>query len=790
MKSNLFIIFVAAYLLTSNAEAISERSYKEPGDLLYSLDDGNKLIKMAEKKFGKLTEADKILFAAVADGHQANYSEGADKDKPEDANSWPEKRTINANRIEWLCRDKQAKELVADKGIWVTGAKIEGTVDLSFAEVPFPLAFWESAFTEKIDIEHSKIKFLAMDGSRTGSILADGMKVDDSVFLREGFRAEGEAAFRKVEIGGDFDCHNGEFINKGKEAISADGISVKGSILLNNGFKANGEVRFPGATIGGDFDCNNGEFNNVDGRAIFADGMDIKGSVFLKNGFKANGEVHFLGAAIGGNFECINGKFINKGGRAILADGMNVKGAVFLRDGFKSNGEVRFPGAAIGGNFDCSDGNFINENGYAISADGMAVKGSVFLNNGFKANGEFHFLGAVIGGDFDCSDGNFINEHGYTILADRMDVKGSVFLNNGFKTEGGVRFLGAGIGSNLDCSDGNFINENGYAISADGMNVKGSVFLNNGFKTNGEIHFLGAVIGGDFDCSDGNFINENGYAISADGIAVKGSVFLNNGFKVEGKVSLVGATFGGHFTWREVNLTGKTILDLRNAKTGVLWDDEKSWPAKGNLFLDGFVYENIGDNAPKDAKSRIEWLNRQGDERFRPGPYEQLAKVLEKMGHNEDAIKIRIEKEEKITKHGGFGWLGKFRRDVFWFFLGYGYQLWRSWLCVGVFIVFGSFVFWKGRKADIIVPMEKDAYVPGKGRQLRERYPKFGILDALIYSFEMFVPVLDLRLAKYWIPDANKRWGPVLRWYMWLHIIAGWTLTTFLIVGLTGLIKK
>ena len=643
MKSNLFIIFVAAYLLTSNAEAISERSYKEPGDLLYSLDDGNKLIKMAEKKFGKLTEADKILFAAVADGHQANYSEGADKDKPEDANSWPEKRTINANRIEWLCRDKQAKELVADKGIWVTGAKIEGTVDLSFAEVPFPLAFWESAFTEKIDIEHSKIKFLAMDGSRTGSILADGMKVDDSVFLREGFRAEGEAAFRKVEIGGDFDCHNGEFINKGKEAISADGISVKGSILLNNGFKANGEVRFPGATIGGDFDCNNGEFNNVDGRAIFADGMDIKGSVFLKNGFKANGEVHFLGAAIGGNFECINGKFINKGGRAILADGMNVKGAVFLRDGFKSNGEVRFPGAAIGGNF---------------------------------------------------------------------------------------------------------------------------------------------------DCSDGNFINENGYAISADGIAVKGSVFLNNGFKVEGKVSLVGATFGGHFTWREVNLTGKTILDLRNAKTGVLWDDEKSWPAKGNLFLDGFVYENIGDNAPKDAKSRIEWLNRQGDERFRPGPYEQLAKVLEKMGHNEDAIKIRIEKEEKITKHGGFGWLGKFRRDVFWFFLGYGYQLWRSWLCVGVFIVFGSFVFWKGRKADIIVPMEKDAYVPGKGRQLRERYPKFGILDALIYSFEMFVPVLDLRLAKYWIPDANKRWGPVLRWYMWLHIIAGWTLTTFLIVGLTGLIKK
>ena len=239
MKSNLFIIFVAAYLLTSNAEAISERSYNEPGDLLYSPDDGNKLIKLAEKKFGKLTEADKILFAAVADGNLANYSEGADKDKPEDANNWPERRIINANRIEWLCRDKQAKELVTDKGIQVTGAKIEGAVDLIFAEIPFPLAFWECRFNEMINIQHSKIKFLNMIGSHTGSILADGIKVEGGVFLGEGFRANGEVRFLGAEIGGNFDCENGKFINEGGAAISADGIYVKGSVFLRDGFKAN-----------------------------------------------------------------------------------------------------------------------------------------------------------------------------------------------------------------------------------------------------------------------------------------------------------------------------------------------------------------------------------------------------------------------------------------------------------------------------------------------------------------------------------------------------------------------
>jgi PBP1b-binding outer membrane lipoprotein LpoB len=76
MKSNLFIIFVAAYLLTGCTGPIPESHSKEPQDKQpsYSLDDRNSLVKMAEKKFGKLTEADKILFTAVADGNLANYS--------------------------------------------------------------------------------------------------------------------------------------------------------------------------------------------------------------------------------------------------------------------------------------------------------------------------------------------------------------------------------------------------------------------------------------------------------------------------------------------------------------------------------------------------------------------------------------------------------------------------------------------------------------------------------------------------------------------------------------------
>jgi sRNA-binding regulator protein Hfq len=317
MKSKLSIILVVVCLSTGCTGPISERHHEEPQGQLYSLDNKDRLVQMAEKRFGKLTEADKILFTAVADGTLADYTEGGDKDKVENVDSWGERRIIDANRIEWLCLDKNAKELVTDMGIQVMGAKIVGAVDLGYAEVPIPLTFGRCVFNEEINMNSSRIKFLILTGSRTGPIRADGIKVEVGVFLRDGF-------------------------------------------------KANGEVRFLGAIIGGDFDCTNGEFINEGGKAIIAERMDVKGTVFLKNGFKANGEIRFMGAAIGGDFDCTNGKFINKGGAAIIADRIEVKGTVFLTNGFKANGEVRFPGAVIGGNFVCENGEFINEDGRAI----------------------------------------------------------------------------------------------------------------------------------------------------------------------------------------------------------------------------------------------------------------------------------------------------------------------------------------------------------------------------------------------------------------------------------------
>jgi len=79
-------------------------------------------------------------------------------------------------------------------------------------------------------------------------------------------------------------------------------------------------------------------------------------------------------------------------------------------------------------------------------------------------------------------------------------------------------------------------------------------------------------------------------------------------------------------------------------------------------------------------------------------------------------------------------------------------------------------------------------------------YPEF---QALVYSVDVFLPVVGLHQASHWMPDATKDFklafsekmstpvsGKALWWYVWLETAAGWVLTTLFVVCLTGLVRR
>jgi hypothetical protein len=560
--------------------------------------------------------------------------------------------------------------------------------------------------------------------------------------------------------------------------------------------------------------------------------------------------------------------------RSMAADGLDVKGDVFLGGGFLAEGEVRLHDAQIGGSLNCGGGTFRNPGKNALNADRASVKGSLFLRHGFHAEGEVRLLNAQIGGDLNCGGGTFKNPGGKAFDADRASVKGSLFLRNGFQAEGEVRLLNAQIGGDLNCGGGTFKNTphkdvpgSGKALNAGGVNVMRNVLLSRQtgekgkeFTAEGEVRLLGAQIGGDLLCAGGRFKNppqngvpESGTALYADGLDVRGSVSLRQGFTAEGEVRLAGAQIGGdlncrggmfsalngqgtrvdhHLLLRDVRDAKNAIIDLRNASADALFDHEASWPAEGNLCLDGFRYGRVS-YGPREAEARLRWLALQRE--FTPQPYRQLAKVLRESGDERGARQVLYEMEklrrteqsriwrnrlhnEKLSQSSlVMGWprygLARAWGSVLRYTIGYGFRLQCTlyWL-IGL-TVLGTLLFGFGYMGGSMAPTEREAYACFEEQGWPPRH--YQAFNPFIYALENSVPVLKLGQDSAWAPDPGpreqERAGAVnfppwkwlvrvrphawvtpwlLRCYRWLQIVSGWMLATLFVAGVTGVVRK
>jgi sRNA-binding regulator protein Hfq len=713
------------------------------------------LKQLAEDRFDQdIWPAEQRLFEATASGKDADCADLPEKE-----------RVIRADRISWLCTNPEAFACVTHRGLSITGAKIDGNVDLAWAKIPFRISATTCVFSGTVDVRRGDITFLNLGGSSVNQLNANTAHFG-GVFLRNGFKAEGGVNLGSAQIDGTFDCNGGQFIGKG-EALALDANSAK-----------------------------------------------VKGGVYLRR-VKVEGGVNLVSAQIDGNLDCDGGQFIGKDkALALNANSAKVKSSVFLRNGFKAEGGVNLVGAYIDGNLECGGSQFIGDDKVlALDASGATVKGGLYLRGGFKAEGGVKLVRAKIDGDLDCSGGEFISKTGTPALdANGVEVKGAVSMRNGFKADGGVKLLAAKIGSNLSCIGGEFTSKTKTpALDTNSAKIEGNVLLRDGFKAEGGVNLVIAKIAGNLECDGGYFVgNERVPALNADGAKIDGSVYLRKGFKAEGRIVFFNTNVGSNFQLRDVQSPEGATISLRYAKVGTLLNDKNSWPREPNLEVDGFSYDQIGDRAFPNAKVQLGWLQRQPRDKFLPQPYEQLAAVLGKMGLEEDAKKVMIAKNEEHRRHlrapmgrqRFWDWVS-FVFEWFWYkglgrTIGYGYHPWNAFLISLVVIGIGWSAFAVGYHSKLITPTGDKAYVvekdgtrrfkkDGKTPQVSPDYPKF---NAFVYSLETFLPLVKFGIGERWAPNANLGTaGSVLRYYLWIHITAGWVLTTLWLGGLTRLLK-
>lgn len=551
----------------------------------------------------------------------------------------------------------------------------------------------------------------------------------------------------------------------GVSQIRAPDLEVEGTFYLTRAYVA-GRIELHGARISRSLVCEGAHFENPGTEAFSGDGMSVDGDVDFEKGFHARGEVRLVGAVIGGQLRCTGGRFENPGGDALSADAATVKGAIFFGQGFQASGCVRLIGADIGGDLDCMAGRFENAGEIALIADGVTVKGTVVLRDGFHATGEVRLRGAEVGGQLGCSGGRFENPGGDALSADQITVARNVFLGEKFHATGGVHLAGADISGQLVCAGARFENPGGAALNAEGMTVRGSVFLTAGFHATGRVSLLAAQIGGRLSCAGGRFENPGGAALAATGL------------RVDLEVILAEAKFAG---W----------VVFQSARVGALYDDPESWPEPGGLFLDGFEYGRfLGHGTPVSARERLDWLRRQPTEPLATQPYEQLAGVLRGMGREEDAVEVMIGKQVDRIRYGRLSFPARLWRSILGVTVGHGYKSWRAIVLILALFVSGTAIFAWAHGTGIMVPSSTDVLLhPAYQRAgvVPREYPAFA---PWAYSADVLLPIVDLHQETYWLPDAQRPFGWLVRSYLWFHIAAGWALSSIFVVAVTGLVRS
>jgi hypothetical protein len=145
---------------------------------------------------------------------------------------------------------------------------------------------------------------------------ADGLQVDQDMFLSGNFIATASAVNGAVRlpgahIGGQLDCTFAGLHNDSGSGLFADGLQVDQDMFLDDAFGANGSgadgaVRLWGAHIGGSLDCSRAGFRNDSGPALSAFSLQVGLGLFFID-FHAYGGgddpvIDLLGARVGGAF--------------------------------------------------------------------------------------------------------------------------------------------------------------------------------------------------------------------------------------------------------------------------------------------------------------------------------------------------------------------------------------------------------------------------------------------------------------------------------------------------------
>lgn len=682
--------------------------------------------------------------------------------------------------------------------VYLRGAKIGGNLHCGDARI-------ETTLPEKVALD------------------AELSTISGVVSLGDGFRAVGMVSFFCARIEKRLVCDGGVFVasrcrdpsiplkrgwttRTDEVAFNLEGAEIQGDMVMRRSgmwdarperattssvrhSRVRGQIRIFRTVIRGSLEFDAARISCVSAPPLLIENCQVDKAVHLRNGFWAAGGVRLRATTIGGALDLSRARLWGRDGEALHAPYVRVGLACGL-DGLRAQGALNFEFAQIGANFG--------------TAQGCRVEGGVNLY-GATIQGSLSLSGSIVTS----------NRSGYpAVNLERSVIAGNVLLRgvptaansrgasnpHGFRQKNGVRLfvavgavkmLGAKIGGDLDFSGAQLLGGFQTAVNLRSVQIGRNVFFTPTTppvaplipcRSFGCVDVQQATIGGDLTCSGAILLNSKGESLDLRWAKVAGVTRFDRSEATEGRHTKF-RTSGG--------------LRLDNANLGKIVDDRECWPSREKLVLDGLSYNAISQI---DIQTRIVWLERQKHSgRVSLQPYEKLALILRQSGHEEDARKVAIAKQNAYGKT--LPWGRRQLHKVYGATIRYGYRPHFCAIYAPFFIAFAYFTFSNGG-AELMRPTKEQAQQQWAEHRTRPKgYPEFAgnQLDYALYAIESFIPGTNFKVREYWEADESAtctpdswttKCGLALKIYLAFHALIGAVISALVAAGLAGITRR
>ncbi|HET6500528.1 MAG TPA: oxidoreductase [Amycolatopsis sp.] len=589
-------------------------------------------------------------------------------------------------------------------------------------------------------------------------------------------------------------------------AIQADRLVITGALLAYR-LRAEGEVRLPGMRVGGNVNFSGATLSNPTSFALDGNGVHVGGSLLCEvdtyggsdrhRPFRAQGVLHLPGARVDGDIKFrgakltgrkrdrieIDGDPYEDPWPALVADRLRVDGDVELSDELSVTGTLRMINTRIGGTLRLARAQVSVPRGEvepyydrALHLDGSEINGDIEANGLRVPSGQVRMKDVTVGGNVLMTRATLAHGGRDVLSARRMKVAGNLDLKDA-TVEGTLRLQGVEIGGSIEL-DGSEVAEptvrQHTSFSVDlrtataGRDISLKQWGGRAFRAGGGVNMDGATAARRVDLTGALLLSLPEHRVALDASDVGADEFLlRPGERPRGRVV------------------------LRHAHCQTLDDNQVLWSAEDGLDLEDFRYDvfrhPIDMRDDKAVAERIERLAR-AMAGYRPGPFDQLAKMLRSSGNEEHAATVLFRKQQyryqalargrRVLGPGVHLWSWLQRWMV-----GYGYRPVRAlgWL-IGLLVV-GS--LWFGLGTDSCTTSAPAGYYQIHGPRCAIDQQDTGLeWNPVLYTADLLVPIVDF---------GNKG-----RWYMhgadkWVSdgfIAAGWVLATTVAAGAGRLIRR